>query len=141
MTARENLGARLQLAQESKIGQLPFFSDRRREILTNSMDVMQGTLDLIILKALSLKPTHGWGISARIQQISRDAFRIGQGSLYPALHRFENRGWVTSYWRTTENNRIARYYDLTAAGRHALAEELARWRRYTAAVDFVVGAE
>ena len=105
------------------------------------MDVMQGTLDLIILKALSLEPTHGWGISARIQQMSRDVFQIGQGSLYPALHRFERRGWVTSYWKTTENNRIARYYDLTAAGRHALVEEHARWKRYTAAVDHMVGAE
>ena len=108
--------------------------------MAEGIDVMQGTLDLIILKALSLEPTHGWGISARIQKISRDVFRIGQGSLYPALHRFENRGWVTSYWKTTENNRIARYYDLTAAGRHALAEELARWQHYTSAVDFVIDA-
>ena len=99
---------------------------------------MQGTLDLLILKALSLEPMHGWGISNRIQQMSRGMFRIGQGSVYPAVHRFENRGWVTSYWRTTENNRIARYYDLTAAGRHALADELARWRRYTSAVDLVI---
>jgi len=99
---------------------------------------MQGTLDLLILKALSLDPMHGWGISNRIQQMSRDVFRIGQGSVYPAVHRFEKRGWVTSYWRTTENNRIARYYDLTAAGRHALADELARWRHYTSAVDLVI---
>jgi PadR family transcriptional regulator PadR len=106
--------------------------------VTQAADVMKGTLDLLILKALSLEPMHGWGISNRIQAISQDAFRIGQGSLYPALHRFENRGWVTSYWRTTENNRIARYYELTAAGRHALAEELARWRRYTSAVDLVI---
>jgi PadR family transcriptional regulator PadR len=106
--------------------------------LTQAADVMKGTLDLLILKALSLEPVHGWGISNRIQRISKDAFRIGQGSLYPAVHRFENRGWVTSYWRTTENNRIARYYELTAAGRHALAEELARWRRYTSAVDLVI---
>ena len=76
-------------------------------------DVMQGTLDLLILKALSLSPSHGWGISNRIQEMSRDAFKIGQGSLYPALHRFENRGWVTSHWHTTENKRIARYYELT----------------------------
>jgi len=101
---------------------------------------MQGTLDLLILKALSIEPTHGWGISDRIKQMSRDVFRIGQGSIYPALHRFDNRGWVTSYWRTTDNNRIARYYELTAAGRHALAEELARWRSYTGAVDLVIGA-
>jgi PadR family transcriptional regulator PadR len=108
--------------------------------LTQAADVMKGTLDLLILKALSLEPVHGWGISNRIQRISKDAFRIGQGSLYPAVHRFESRGWVTSYWRTTENNRIARYYELTAAGRHALAEEVARWRRYTSAVDLVIDA-
>ena len=106
--------------------------------MTNAANVIQGTLDLLVLKALSLEPMHGWGISNRIQQMSRDVFRIGQGSVYPAVHRFENRGWVTSHWRTTENNRIARYYDLTTAGRHALAEEVARWRRYTSAVDLVI---
>jgi len=108
--------------------------------LTHAVDVMQGTLDLLILKALSLEPMHAWGIGHRIQQISRDAFRIGQGSLYPAVHRFEKRAWVTSYWRPTEKNRIARYYELTAAGRHALAEEVARWRFYTGAVDLVIDA-
>ena len=106
--------------------------------MTNPTDVIQGTLDLLILKAISLEPMHGWGISNRIQHMSRDVFRIGQGSIYPAVHRFENRGWVTSHWRTTENNRIARYYDLTAAGRHALADEIARWRRYTSAVDLII---
>jgi PadR family transcriptional regulator PadR len=108
--------------------------------LTPAVDVLQGTLDVLILKALSLEPMHGWGISNRIQQMSGDVFRIGQGSLYPAVHRFENRGWVTSYWRTTENNRIARYYELTAAGRHALAEEVARWRFYTGVLDLVIDA-
>jgi PadR family transcriptional regulator PadR len=103
-------------------------------------DVMQGTLDMLILKALALEPMHGWGIGNHIQQMSREAFQIGQGSIYPALHRFEQRGWVTSYWRTTENNRIARYYELNAAGRHALAEEIARWRSYTSAVDLVIDA-
>ncbi len=101
---------------------------------------MQGTLDLLLLKALSLEPMHGWGITTRIQQLSRDSFQIGQGSLYPALHRFEQRGWVTSYWRTTQNNRIARYYDLTAAGRRALGEAITRWRSYTGAVDLVIDA-
>lgn len=101
---------------------------------------MQGTLDLLILKALSLAPMHGWGISNRIRQMSRDAFHIGQGSLYPALHRFENRDWVTSHWRTTENNRIARYYELTAAGRRALGEEIVGWRFYEAAVNLVIDA-
>lgn len=109
--------------------------------MAEAVDVMQGTLDLLILKALSLDALHGWGISNRIQQISGDAFRIGQGSLYPAVHRFENRGWVTSYWRTTENNRIARYYELTSAGRHALAEEIARWRFYSGAVNLVIDAQ
>jgi PadR family transcriptional regulator PadR len=109
--------------------------------LHKSADVLQGTLDMLVLKALSLEPIHGWGISERIQRMSRDVFRIGQGSLYPALHRFDNRGWVTSYWRTTRNNRIARYYELTAAGRHALAEEVERWRGYTSAVDLVIDAE
>lgn len=108
--------------------------------MTHVADVMQGTLDLLILKALSLAPMHGWGITNRIQEMSRDTFQIGQGSLYPALHRFEQRGWVTSYWRTTENRRIARYYDLTAVGKAALEEEIARWRSYTGAVDLVIDA-
>ena len=106
--------------------------------MTDGQDVIQGTLDLLILKALSLEAMHGWGIGNRIQQLSRDVFRIGQGSIYPALHRFERGGWVTSHWRTTENNRIARFYDLTAAGRHALADEVAQWRRYTSAIDLVI---
>ena len=106
--------------------------------MTDAADVIQGTLDLLILKALSLEAMHGWGISNRIKQLSRDVFRIGQGSIYPAVHRFENRGWVTSHWRTTENNRIARYYDLTAAGRHALADEITRWRRYTSVMDLII---
>jgi transcriptional regulator len=108
--------------------------------MTRATDVLQGTLDLLILKALSLAPLHGWGITNRIQEMSRDAFQIGQGSLYPALHRYETRGWVTSYWRTTQNNRIARYYDLTAAGRQALGEVIGRWRFYTGAVDLVINA-
>jgi transcriptional regulator len=103
-------------------------------------DVMQGTMDLLILKALSLESMHGWGITNSMRRMSRDTFQIGQGSLYPALHRCEKRGWVTSYWRTTENNRIARYYDLTAAGRRALVEEIARWRVYTGAVDLVISS-
>ena len=108
--------------------------------MTQFTDVMQGTLDLLILKALSLEPMHGWGISDRIQRLSKDVFRVGQGSLYPALHRFDGRGWVTSYWRTTENNRIARYYELTAAGRHALNDEIASWRNYARAVDHLIDA-
>src|SRR5258706_5338660 len=110
------------------------------EAMMRRGDVLQGTMDLLILKALSLEPMHGWGITDRIRRMSRDAFQIGQGSLYPALHRSERRGWVTSYWRTTENNRIARYYDLTAVGRRALGGEIARWGLYASAVDLVIDA-
>src|SRR2546430_17260812 len=85
---------------------------------------MQGTLDLLILKALSLAPMHGWGITGRIKQLSRESFRVGQGSLYPALRRHEKRGWVTSYWLTTEHNRDARYYD---PGRSTPRRDCARW--------------
>ena len=106
--------------------------------MAKPLDVVQGTLDLLILKALSVESFHGWGISARIQELSGDQFNIGQGSLYPALHRMEARGWVTSYWRTTANNRIARYYQLTPEGRSALADEIASWRRYARAMEAVI---
>lgn len=106
-----------------------------------SADVLQGTLDLLVLKALSLAPLHGWGISQRIQQLSRDALQIGQGSLYPALYRLERKGLVTSSWRTTENNREAKYYRLTAAGQRALAAEMTDWRTFVEAVDLVLVAE
>lgn len=106
-----------------------------------SSDVLQGTLDLLVLKALALAPMHGWGISQRIQQLSRDALRIGQGSLYPALYRLERKGFVKSAWSTTENNREAKYYQLTAAGRRALSTEQREWRRFVEAVDFVLVAE
>lgn len=108
--------------------------------MTNSLDVIQGTLDLLILKALALESVHGWGISARVAAMSRDVFHVGQGSLYPALHRFEKRGWVNSYWRTTENNRIARYYHLTTEGRHAMADAIAGWRRYANVMEHVIDA-
>lgn len=101
-------------------------------------DVLQGTLDLLVLKALSLAPLHGWGISQRIQQLSADAFQIGQGSLYPAVYRLEKQGLVKSEWATTENNREAKYYRLTAAGRRALGDEMASWRRFVSAVDLVL---
>jgi transcriptional regulator len=106
-----------------------------------SSDVLQGTLDLLVLKALAIAPMHGWGISQRIQTLSRDALRIGQGSLYPALYRLERKGFVASTWSTTENNREAKYYQLTAAGRRALAAEQREWRRFVDAVDLVLVAE
>lgn len=103
-----------------------------------SADVLQGTLDLLVLRALSLAPMHGWGISQRIQQLSADALKIGQGSLYPALYRLEKRGHVKSMWGTTENNREAKYYELTKAGRRALGEEVTEWRNFAAAVELVL---
>jgi PadR family transcriptional regulator PadR len=101
--------------------------------------LLQGTLDLLILKTLALQPMHGWGVAQRIQQISRDALQIGQGSLYPALHRLEYRGLIQSEWASSENNRRAKFYSLTAAGKQRLAEELAQWDRMTAAIGLVLG--
>jgi PadR family transcriptional regulator, regulatory protein PadR len=103
-------------------------------------DMIRGTLDLLILKVLSLEPMHGWGISERIQQRSRDELEVNQGALYPALHRLVRWGWITSEWRRTENNRRARYYRLTPAGERQLGEELAHWRRLSAAVERVIEA-
>lgn len=102
--------------------------------------VLQGTLDLLILKTLSLEPMHGWGLAHRIQQLSRDALQVGQGSIYPAVVRLEQRGWVSTHWRTTENNRRAKYYAITSAGRRAMGQELASWKRFVAAVALVMDA-
>ena len=107
----------------------------------SSNDVMKGTLDLLILKTLSLAPMHAWGLTHRIQQLSAEALEVGQGSIYPALVRLEQRGWLATEWRVTENNRRAKYYRLTAAGRRALGHELASWRRFVGAVDLVLSAE
>jgi PadR family transcriptional regulator, regulatory protein PadR len=103
-------------------------------------DILRGTLDLLILKTLSLEPMHGWGISQRLQQLSRGVLDVNQGSLYPALQRLVHRGWVSSRWDITENNRRARYYELTKAGGRALAEESENWRRYTGAVEWILEA-
>jgi transcriptional regulator len=102
------------------------------------LDLPQGTLDLLILKALSLGPMHGWSISERIRQVSREALQIPQGSLYPALHRLERRGWISAAWGSSENNRKAKYYELTKAGRKRLAAGADEWARLIAAVGFVL---
>jgi len=102
-------------------------------------DLLQGTLEMLVLKALSLEPMHGWGLGQRIDQMSRGVFRVQQGSLYPALQRLLRKGWVRREWRTSENNRRARYYLLTAAGRRRLETEASAWRRASAAVDAVLG--
>ena len=103
-----------------------------------SSDVLRGTLDLLVLKTLTLEPMHGWGISQRIQQLSRGVLEVNQGSLYPALQRVEQKGWIESEWRTTENNRRAKYYRLTASGRRALGAETDGWRRYVEAVEWIL---
>ena len=105
-----------------------------------SADVLQGTLDLLVLKTLAREPLHGWGIAQRIQQLSRSALEVGQGSLYPALMRLERRGWIAGSWGTTENNRRARYYKLTPLGARSLARETASWRKYAHAVELILGA-
>ena len=108
---------------------------------TTNEQVLQGTLDLLILKTLSLTPMHGWGLTHRIEELSRDALRVGQGSIYPALVRLEQRGWIDTEWRLTENSRRAKYYRLTSAGRRALGQELAAWNRFVTAVGLVLAAE
>jgi len=107
-------------------------------VTSDQSDVLRGTLDLLILKTLTLEPMHGWGISARIQQFSRGLLDVNQGSLYPALQRLEQRGWIDSEWRTTENNRRAKYYRLTASGRRAVGSETDSWRRYVNAVELIL---
>jgi PadR family transcriptional regulator, regulatory protein PadR len=107
-------------------------------VAANNADVLQGTLDMLVLKALSLEPMHGWGISQRIQQISRDVLQINQGSLYPALHRLEHQGWIEAEWKVSELGRRAKYYHLTASGRRQLAVEAREWERMANAIGRVM---
>jgi PadR family transcriptional regulator len=104
------------------------------------IDLLQGTLDLLILKTVALEPMHGWGIAQRIQQISKDVLQVQQGSLYPALYRLEERGWIAAEWGASDNNRRAKYYRLTAAGRKQLEREMADWTRLSAAISQVLEA-
>ena len=101
-------------------------------------DLLQGTLDLLVLKILALGPTHGWDITQRIQQISEDVLKVNQGSLYPALHRLEEQGWITSEWGESENKRQAKYYKLTARGRKQLATEKETWARFSGAIERIL---
>ncbi len=103
-----------------------------------SIEAFRGSLDLLVLKTLSLSPTHGWGISQRVQQMSGGEFAVNQGSLYPALQRLEKDGLIASDWGVTDNNRQARYYRLTAAGKRALGNEVESWKRFAAALDGVL---
>jgi PadR family transcriptional regulator, regulatory protein PadR len=111
---------------------------RASKEMPTSTDLLQGTLDLLILKTLSLEPMHGWGIASRIQQVSKEILQIGQGSLYPALHRLEYRGWIQAEWSNTENNRRAKFYSLTRAGKKQLEAELSNWGRLTTAISLVL---
>jgi len=104
-------------------------------------DLLHGTLDMLVLKALQLEPMHGWGITERLEQWSENVLRLGQGSLYPALYRLERQGLIRSEWRVTENNRRARYYSLTRAGRKQLQEELSNWERLSRAINMVLQVE
>ena len=104
-------------------------------------DLLQGTLDMLILKALQLESMHGFGISVRIRQISRDVLQVEQGSLYPALYRLEEQGWIASEWGTSENNRKAKFYSLTRTGRRQLEAEQANWDRLSSAINLILGTQ
>ena len=106
--------------------------------MSDQTDVLQGTLDLLIMRTIALQPMHGWAIAQRIQQISDDLLRVQQGSLYPALHRLEHQGWITADWGASENNRRARFYSLTRAGRQQLELEVSKWERLSAGVHLVL---
>ena len=109
--------------------------------MTPRADLLQGTLDLLVLKTLALGPLHGWGISKRLRELSGDAFQVNQGSLYPALYRLEDRGWVTAEWGVSPDGRRAKFYRLSAAGRKQFAAERTSWRQFAAALELVLAAE
>ena len=108
------------------------------KMVMSRIDLPQGTLDLLILRTLALEPMHGWAISERIHQVSSEVLQVRQGSLYPSLHRLERRGWIKAKWGTSENNRRAKYYELTKAGRKQLETEESEWKKLTAAVAQVL---
>jgi PadR family transcriptional regulator PadR len=116
----------------------PYSTNECAAMTQPATDLLRGTLDLLILRTIQHEPMHGWAISHRIQQQSREALQVGQGSLYPALQRLEQRGWIDSEWSATEQNRRAKYYRLTKSGRRALGEEMESWRRYVEAVDLIL---
>ena len=106
--------------------------------MSKPTDLVQGTLDLLILRVLALEPLHGWAIAQRIRQMSSEQLRVGQSALYPALHKLEQQGWIEAEWAVSDNNRRAKYYKLTASGRKALKAETAQWERLSAAISLVV---
>ena len=106
--------------------------------MSDQTDLLQGTLDLLIMQTIALEPTHGWAIAQRIQQVSTDLLKVQQGSLYPALYRLEHQGWIRSKWGSSDNNRRSKFYALTAAGRRQLETETAKWKRLSAGVNLVL---
>jgi PadR family transcriptional regulator PadR len=118
-----------------------FVEAKGEPLETQRIDLPQGTLDLLILRTLSLGRQHGWAISERVQQISSDVLKIQQGSLYPALHRLERRGWIKASWGTSDNNRRAKFYELTAAGRKRLRQETDNWNRLVTAIGSALGTQ
>jgi PadR family transcriptional regulator, regulatory protein PadR len=106
--------------------------------MSKPTDLVQGTLDLLILKTIALEPMHGWAIAQRIRQVSKDVLQVGQGSLYPALHRLEQSGWIKAKWGESDNNRRAKYYSLTPDGKKYLEREQANWQRLSAAIGLVL---
>jgi PadR family transcriptional regulator PadR len=110
-------------------------------MLETRLDLPQGTLDLLLLKTLSLEPMHGWAISERLRQVSHAALHVPQGSIYPALHRLERRGWISANWRPSENNRKAKFYELTKLGRKQLTASASHWARLTSVVGLVLDME
>ena len=108
--------------------------------MSKPTDLVQGTLDLLVLKVIALEPMHGWAIAQRIRQMSGDVLQVGQGALYPCLHKLEQNGWIGAEWAVSENNRRAKYYSLTKAGRKVLDQESAQWERLAAAISTIVRA-
>jgi len=106
--------------------------------MSKPTDLVQGTLDLLILKVVALEPMHGWAIAHRIHQISSNVLQVGESALYPALHKLEQQGWIEAEWKMSENNRRAKYYRLTVAGRRAMAREAGQWERLSAAISLIV---
>lgn len=106
--------------------------------MSKPSDLLQGTLDLLLMKILALEPLHGWAISQRLKQVSGDVLQVSDGSLYPALHKLEQEGWITSEWRPSENNRRAKFYSLTRLGRRHLEKETANWDRLSSAISHVI---
>jgi PadR family transcriptional regulator PadR len=131
--------ANLHLAYREKL--LYTHPVHREKLMSKPSDLVQGTLDLLLLKILALEPLHGWAISQRLKQVSGQVLQVSDGSLYPALHKLEQDGWITAEWKTTENNRRAKFYSLTRFGRKQLARESAKWDRLSTAISNVIRLE